>query len=80
MGTIAEKLAYTKQAREEIRAAIVGKGVDCPGNAPFCSFDEYIEQISGGAQTESPITVFTAKTIEDFYTVVNSSEIQEVAT
>lgn len=47
MGTTADKLAYTKQAKEEIRAAIVAKGVQCPGDAPFGTFDEYIEQISG---------------------------------
>lgn len=47
MGSIADKLAYTRQAREEIRAAIVAKGVECPGTAPFCQFDEYITQISG---------------------------------
>ena len=51
MGTIADKLAYTKQAREEIRQAIVDKGVQCPGDAPFCSFDDYISQISGGGAT-----------------------------
>lgn len=48
MGTIAEKLAYTKQAREEIQTAIIDKGVECPGDAPFCTFDDYIAQISGG--------------------------------
>lgn len=49
MGTIADKLSYTKQAREEIRAAIVDKGVECPGDAPFCTFDAYISRISGGS-------------------------------
>lgn len=51
MGTIADKLEYTAQAREEIRAAIVAKGVNCPGTAPFCTFDDYITQISGGGTT-----------------------------
>lgn len=51
MGSLADKLAYTKQAREEIRAAIVNKGVSCPGTAPFCQFDEYIAQISGGGSS-----------------------------
>ena len=50
MGTLAEKLAYTKQARNEITEAIIAKGVDCPRAAPFCNFDEYIMQIqTGGA-------------------------------
>lgn len=48
MGTIADKLAYTKAAREEIRAAIVEKGMNCPGDAPFCTFDDYIRNISSG--------------------------------
>lgn len=51
MGTIAEKLAYTKQAREEIRSTIVELGVDCPGAAPFCEFDEYMRQIRTGVDT-----------------------------
>lgn len=48
MGTIADKLLYTAQARDEIRKAIIAKGVQCPGNAPFCSFDDYIALIQGG--------------------------------
>lgn len=52
MGTIADKLAYTKQARDEIVAAIVDKGVDCPSAAPFCTFDDYIAQISGGGSAK----------------------------
>lgn len=48
MGTLADKLAYTARAKEEIRDAIISKGVDCPGAAPFCNFDDYIAQISGG--------------------------------
>lgn len=54
MGTIADKLAYTKQARSEIVEAIVAKGVMCPSTAPFCSFDEYIAQISGGGGQALP--------------------------
>lgn len=58
MGTIADKIAYTKQAREEIRAAIVAKGVDCPGSAPFCTFDEYINSIEtgGGSSEETKVS------------------------
>lgn len=48
MGTIASKLVYTAQARDEIRKAIIEKGVQCPGNAPFCNFDDYIRLIQGG--------------------------------
>lgn len=60
MGSIWDKLAYTKKAREEIRAVIVENGVDCPGKAPFCSFDDYIRLAvnngggnSGGSDGES---------------------------
>ena len=60
MGTIAEKLAYTKQAREEIRSTIVDMGVDCPGAAPFCEFDEYMRQIRTGVDTsEDTVTADT---------------------
>lgn len=52
MGTIADKLAYTKQAREEITQAIIAKGVECPSTAPFCTFDEYISKISGGSAND----------------------------
>lgn len=51
MGTIADKLAYTKQARDEITQAIIAKGVDCPSDSPFCTFDEYIAQIQTGSDT-----------------------------
>lgn len=49
MGTPAEKLAYTKQARDEITQAIIDKGVDCPSTAPFCAFDDFIAQIQTGS-------------------------------
>ena len=48
MGTIFEKLAYTKQAREEIQQAIVEKGVQCPSDAAFCTFDDFIRSITTG--------------------------------
>jgi len=53
MGRIANKLAYTLRARKEIRQAIASKGVDCPGSAPFCVFDDYIKRIeTGGGPTD----------------------------
>lgn len=55
MGTIAEKLAYTKRARDEITAAIITKGVECPSTAPFCEFDEYILQIKSGGGGSSDV-------------------------
>lgn len=76
MGTIADKLAYTAQAREEIREAIVGKGVDCPGTAPFCQFDDYIGQISAGTSA-STIETFTRRASEDFYESILTTDIKE---
>ena len=62
MGTIAEKLAYAKQARDEIVTAIVDKGVNCPSGAPFCTFDDYIAQISGGSECP-PVSVLNCEYI-----------------
>ena len=48
MGTIAKKLAYTIEAKDGIRAAIVGKGVDVPSNTPLGQYGSLIEEIQSG--------------------------------
>lgn len=48
MSTIAEQLAALAQIKEDIRQAIIDKGVDVPSNTPFTSYASLIGDISGG--------------------------------
>lgn len=53
MGSLAEKLAYTRTAKENIRAVIVEKGGTLPSAAPFSTYAEAIATIpSGGVEGE----------------------------
>lgn len=79
MGTIADKLAYTRRARDEIRQAIVGKGVNCPGSAPFCTFDDYIKRIESGGGDSKYITCSEA-TITQLVTIstIQAAEVNVI--
>ena len=57
MGTIAEKLAYLAESKEQIRQAIEEMGVSVPSNTPFRQYGEKIEGIPRkAAQTYMPGT------------------------
>lgn len=57
MGTIADKLAYLAESKEQIRQAIEGMGVSVPNNTPFRQYGEKIEGIPRkAAQTYMPGT------------------------
>ena len=45
MGTIAEKLAYLSETKEQIKAAIVGKGVAVPNGTTFRGYARLISSI-----------------------------------
>lgn len=47
MGTIAEKLAYLAESKEQIRQAIEAQGVPCPNDTPFRQYPEKIRSIGG---------------------------------
>ena len=49
MGTIADKLAYVKTTKENIKAAIINKGVTVPDDATFRSYADLIAQIETSA-------------------------------
>ena len=54
MGSLAEKLAYTRAAKADIHAAIVGKGGTLPAAAPFSAYAEALNTLpSGGAEGET---------------------------
>lgn len=61
MGTIAEKLAYLKQTKEDIKNAIISKGVSVSSTTTFRDYAEKIKSIqvgidtSGGTATTSDI-------------------------
>ena len=86
MGTIADKLAYTNEAKEGSKAAIIAKGVAVPDTAPFGTYKDYIFQISGGGQggavdvvqASSPISLNTvqAQQLEEgFYETITTADI-----
>lgn len=57
MGTIADKLAYLAESKEQIRQAIERMGVSVPSNTPFRQYGEKIEGIPRkAAQTYMPGT------------------------
>lgn len=45
MSTIAEQLAALAQIKEDIRQAIIDKGVDVPENTPFADYASLIGDI-----------------------------------
>ena len=45
MGTIAEKLAYMVESKEQMRRAIEGMGVSVPNNTPFRQYGEKVKEI-----------------------------------
>ena len=50
MGTIADKLAYLVETKNQIKAAIEAKGVTIPEGATFRDYVGLIEGISGGSE------------------------------
>ena len=46
--SIASELARLQQAKADIKAAIVAKGVEVPSSALIDTYDDYIAQIEGG--------------------------------
>lgn len=57
MGTIADKLAYLAESKEQVRQAIEGMGVSVPSNTPFRQYGGKIERIPRkAAQTYMPGT------------------------
>lgn len=55
MSTIAEQLAALAQIKEDIRQAIIDKGVDVSANTPFADYATLIGDISGGGSHEKTI-------------------------
>ena len=49
MGTVADKLAYLADTKDDIRAALVEKGLDVPESTPFRQYAEKIREISSGS-------------------------------
>jgi len=57
MGTTSNKLQKVLDSKEDIRTAIVGKGVECEITVPFSQYGSKIasiEQGGGNAVTEDP--------------------------
>lgn len=52
MGTIAEKLNYTLEAKDNIKASILDKGVDMPDATPLGEYGTYIREIVTGGSGE----------------------------
>ena len=61
MGTIAEKLQYLLQTKEQIRQAIAHKGVAVPEETPFRRYPELIEGISNGDGMKIRLRTFHSK-------------------
>lgn len=55
MGTIAEKLAYTANAIDDIQAAIIEQGVEVGANVPLSDYGDKVRAISGGGPGPSPM-------------------------
>lgn len=83
MGTIAEKLAYTANAIDDIQAAIIEQGVEVGANVPLADYGDKVRAISGGGPGPSPtpaasMTVVVNEkltygdTVSESYTVVES--------
>ena len=58
MGTVAEKLAYLWQTKNQIREAIEAKGVSLPEETPFREYPQMIGQIEAGAQLPDKVFYF----------------------
>ena len=61
MGTIAEKLQYLLQTKEQIRQAILHKGVAVSEEIPFRRYPELIEGISNGDGMKIRLRTFHSK-------------------
>ena len=61
MGTIADKLAYLAESKEQIRQAIEGMGVSVPKTTIFRKYAEKIKAITGDA-TATAANILSGKT------------------
>lgn len=58
MGSLIDKLNYTKQAKEEIKTAIEACGVTCASGTPLCDYDDLIHAVK-----ESTVPNLQEKTV-----------------
>ena len=84
MGTIADKLNELKRTKDNIKAAIISKGVNVADNTPFSSYPNKIAEIETGGiakprvtakytyHRNSPETNLTQKEIDSYVIVADS--------
>ena len=56
MGTIADKLNELKRTKDNIKAAIISKGVNVADNTPFSSYPNKIAEIETGGIAQPRVT------------------------
>lgn len=66
MSTIAQQLQELAQIKEEIRQAIINKGVTVASDAAFSTYATAIGQISGGGYSDEEIAAVFDKSITSF--------------
>lgn len=59
MGTVAEKLAYVAETKEQIMLAILGKGIAVPIDTPFRDYAALISEIVSGHKESAFFTLNT---------------------
>ena len=76
MGTIAEKLNYTLDAKSSIKNSIINKGVAMPDATPLGEYGSYIDSIQtgggGGSQVASCGISANVVNLLDLYTLSNN--------
>ena len=76
MGTIAEKLNYTLDAKSSIKNSIINKGVAMPDATPLGEYGSYIDSIQtgdgGGSQVSSCGISANVVNLLDLYTLSNN--------